>query len=153
VTGVLIATAVFLLSATVAGRADAQHASGPVRAEARLEALLASDNALHAGGGVVVRVARTADLALLGGAAVAREGGAPRARAEVVARFHLDPERRGWGWYASGGVAALQGAERDWEGLLVFMIGVELGRHRRWSPFVEGGYGGGARLAAGMRGG
>lgn len=119
--------------------------------EARVEALTASADALHAGLGLGKRLGRTLSIAALGTAAIAREEGGVDTRLEVTARFHLDPERRASvAVYAAGGAAALRRDHSEWSGALIALMGAEVGR-ARWLPFFEVGFGGGLRLVAGIR--
>ena len=74
------------------------------------------------------------------------------ARAELAWHFSLDPaRRRGWGVYGGGGLA-VGVIERDhvrpW---VLAVIGVESRPGGSVGCFVEGGFGGGARVAAGWR--
>jgi hypothetical protein len=74
------------------------------------------------------------------------------ARAELVWHFSLDPaRRRGWGVYGGGGLAVgviEQDHVRPW---VQAVIGVESRPGGSGGFFVEGGFGGGGRLAAGWR--
>lgn len=94
---------------------------------------------------------RTAPRTRLGGVvAGGLAGERAAARGELAAHFLLNPHAaEGVGWYAGGGVAGTLGAaEGVW---LVAVLGVEArpGGRRGW--FVEGGVGGGVRVAAGWR--
>lgn len=149
-----VAAALLVLSAVAGGGLQAQTSAarrdGP-RPEVRAEALIASANALHAGAGISARLGRSASITTLGTVALARQDGGVDTRLEIAARFHLDPERRSRvGVYAAGGAAALRRDHSDWSGVLVALIGADVGR-ARWVPFFEIGYGGGLRLVAGMR--
>jgi hypothetical protein len=88
-------------------------------------------------------------VAALGGAA---EGGRAAGRTELVWHFQLDPGRRtGWGVYGGGGLAASvveQGHVRPW---VQAVLGAETGPGAAGGMFVEVGFGGGIRLAAGWR--
>jgi hypothetical protein len=71
-------------------------------------------------------------------------------RGELLAHFLLSPQRtQGVGWYGAGGIAAVGGPVE--QGYLVLTLGVEARPAGREGWFVEGGVGGGARLAAGYR--
>lgn len=91
--------------------------------------------------------------AAAGVGAVSSDGEARLAqRADVTLRFLLDPfaETR-WGPYAGGGLTVRRdGAERATAGVL-FVLGVEGQRGKRWSRSVEVGLGQGVRLAAVLR--
>jgi hypothetical protein len=113
---------------------------------------VASQPAVFAGGlGFAVRDrGRTR----IGGAlaAGATEDGLAAGRAEVTWHFLLDPARRkGLGVYAGGGLALSlieQGHVRPW---VQAALGVETAPATRRSFFLEAGFGGGARLAMGLR--
>lgn len=91
--------------------------------------------------------------AAVGAGAVARGGDMELARrADVTVRFLLDPfaETR-WGPYAGGGLTVRRdGGERAAAGVL-FLLGVEGRRGRRWSPAIELALGEGVRVAAVLR--
>jgi hypothetical protein len=71
-------------------------------------------------------------------------------RGELLAHFLLSPQRReGLGWYGAGGIAAVGGPVE--QGYLVLTLGIEARPARREGWFLEGGVGGGARLALGYR--
>lgn len=109
----------------------------------------ASDPLLLVGGGyAALRVSRRFRLSLAAG--VGGSDGRIAGRGELLAHFLLAPRaRRGVGGYAAAGVAAVGGPVD--QGYLVFTLGVESrpGAGSGW--FLEGGVGGGARLAAGYR--
>lgn len=137
-------------SAGLQAQTGASPASGPLP-EVRAEALISRANAMHAGAGISARLGRSASLAALGTVAFARQAGGVDTRLEITGRFHLDPERRARvSLYAAGGAAALRRDHSDWSGVLVALIGADVGR-ARWLPFFEVGYGGGLRLVAGVR--
>lgn len=91
--------------------------------------------------------------AAVGAGAVAIGGDVALAqRADLTLRFLLDPfaETR-WGPYAGGGLTVRRdGNERSAAGLL-FLLGVEGRRGKRWSPAVELALGEGVRFAAVLR--
>jgi len=73
-------------------------------------------------------------------------------RADATLRFLLDPfaETR-WGPYAGGGLTVRRdGSERAAVGML-FVLGVEGRRGKRWSPAAELAFGEGARFAVVLR--
>lgn len=73
-------------------------------------------------------------------------------RADVTLRFLLDPfaETR-WGPYAGGGFTARRdGTERAVVGML-FLLGVEGRRGKRWTPAAELAFGEGVRFAVVLR--
>ena len=76
--------------------------------------------------------------------------GDPAWRGELLAHFLLSPRaRRGIGWYAAGGVAVVGGPVD--QGYMVLTLGAETGPGSRCGWFVEGGVGGGLRVATGFR--
>lgn len=74
------------------------------------------------------------------------------ARADLVARFLLDPDfSMRWAPYAGGGLGLRYDKIGDWRGTIIAVLGLE---GPNWSgvvPFVEGGFGGGVRLGVGFR--
>jgi hypothetical protein len=109
----------------------------------------ASDPALVLGG--VYGALRTSLRTRISVAAGAGAGDGDAAwRGELLAHFLLNPDRhRGVGVYGAGGLA-LVGGPVD-EGYLVLTLGLEARPGGRSGWFVEGGIGGGVRLAAGYR--
>jgi hypothetical protein len=136
-----------LLTVVTAGPAAAQRGW-----DAQAHALvLARDSVLVAGGvGAGMRLGRGLRLGATLSAGALTPGGAA-GRGEALLAYHVSPPRRGGvGVYAGAGIAGeVHGGGA--RGLLVALIGVE---RRPWSGggwFVEGGVGGGARIAAGYR--
>jgi hypothetical protein len=109
----------------------------------------ASDPALLIGGVyAALRTSLRTRLSVMAGAGAS--GGEGAWRAELLAHFLLNPDRqRGAGVYGAGGLAVVGGPVD--EGYLVLTLGVEACPGGRSGWFVEGGVGGGARLAAGYR--
>jgi hypothetical protein len=112
---------------------------------------LVRDSALLAGGvGGGLRVGRGLRVAATLSGGVTTPGG-PAGRGEALLTYHVSrPREGGVGVYAGAGVAG-EVLGGDVHGLVVALLGVEA---RPWSGggwFVEGGVGGGARLAAGYR--
>jgi hypothetical protein len=139
-----------LLALLPSGRAVAQV---PRREIQVMVAGLASEPAVGlAGLGLNWREGRgrsRAGLALLGGAA---EDGRAAARAELVWHFQLDPARqRGWGLYGGGGIAATVVEDDRVRPWIQAVVGAESRPGGRGGLFVETGFGGGFRLAAGWR--
>jgi hypothetical protein len=77
-------------------------------------------------------------------------GGEAAARAELAGHFLLNPRSSGTGLYAGGGIAGVF-SDGQSRGYLMLLIGIEArpGLGNGW--FVEGGVGGGARVAVGWR--
>jgi hypothetical protein len=109
----------------------------------------ASDPALLIGG--VYAALRTSLRTRVSVAAGAGSSGGDAAwRGELLAHFLLNPDRqRGAALYGAGGLAVVGGPVD--EGYLVLTLGLEASPGGRTGWFVEGGVGGGARLAAGYR--
>ena len=74
----------------------------------------------------------------------------PAARAELIGHFLLSPQSPGTGVYAGGGIAGVF-ADGEGRGYLVLLVGIEAGPGAGDGWFVEGGVGGGARIAVGWR--
>ena len=88
-------------------------------------------------------------LVLAGGATAA---GTPALRAEATWHFLLDPGRgRGLAIYGGGGLALTAVRDSTVRPFLEAVLGIETAPAARASVFLEGGFGGGARLAAGLR--
>jgi hypothetical protein len=123
--------------------------------EIRLDAFAGREGGAQIAGGALFDAGLNVRLAMIGGAGVARRpGGAVVGvqRAEVVARFLLDPMRRSArGLYFAGGVGAVHTGGDDVRAVLVALVGVE-GRPRgSVAPALEAGVGGGARLGVMLR--
>ena len=126
-----------------------------VRAEARVDAIVARRTAAEAGAGVSVPIG----VYVRGGADIAGgviAGGAqpagPAVRGDVFGRFLLDPlaEHR-WGPYLTGG-ASYRAESRDHGRVyLLALVGVEAPRQGRVVPAIEAGYGGGFRIGLVIR--
>ncbi len=150
----LFALLVWTLAPSVA---RAQRATtGVLQWEARADATVSPRPAAHAGVGVNVRAGAYArvGVAYLAGAADVRDLGTRFShRADVSVRFLLDPyaERRR-GVYGGAGITARQDDGGDWDGRLLFVIGVEGDPTRRVIPSVELALGGGVRLGIVLRG-
>jgi hypothetical protein len=109
----------------------------------------ASEPGMVVGGGyAALRVARR--LRLSAGAGLGGSGGETAWRGELLAHFLLAPGRReGVGAYAAAGIAGVGGTED--EGYMVLTLGLESRPRMGLGWFMEGGVGGGVRLAAGYR--
>lgn len=148
--GITIALAcmtAFAAASTEAGAQAQQRADPGVRPELRLD-YLASPDAVHAGAGAAVRMGTYLRLAMLA-AGGPHLGDLPDRfgwRADLVARFQLDPFReRTWGPYAAAGLG-VRGAGAQVQEALLVSIGLEGPYVGGWTPAVEIGLGGGARL-------
>jgi hypothetical protein len=126
-----------------------------VRAEARIDAIIARRTAAEIGAGATVPlgiyVRAGGDVAggfIAGGA----QPVGPAVRADLFGRFLLDPlaEHR-WGPYLTGG-ATYRADDRDrGRAYLLALIGVEAPRQGRVVPAIEAGYGGGFRIGFVLR--
>jgi hypothetical protein len=125
-----------------------------VQFEARLDALGGPPAGAQAGfganipAGYYVRIGAdvAAGAASRGGEAVAS------ARADVAARFLLDPFREfRWGPYIGGGFTTQWDQRANWRGDLLLLLGFEGPAHAGWRTSVELGLGGGARLGVVLR--
>ena len=148
-----------LLAATPAGAQRASR-SAPPRPEVRVDYLGPRPHALHVGAGVNVPFGTYVRVGLIGGAGTSWDDGRAygSARADVVARFALDPFReRRWGLSAGGGFGAryeagAPSAQRRWRALVTLVLDLEGPRTGAWAPAVQVGLGGGARVGLVLRG-
>lgn len=135
----------------------AQGVSVPLRAqpELRTDVIFGSHPSVEGGGGIqlplgnYVRVGATA-------AAGTSLGSGPRTltgRTDLLFRFLLDPYRQSaYGLSAGGGVSARFGGGRPVTPLLLLALEVEGRRMARgWSPALQVGLGGGARIGLLLR--
>lgn len=124
---------------------------GQTRPDLRVQSVVTLADQQYVGGGLGLTLGagsrgRLGALAMLG-----ERDGALAARFEATLTLHLEPfARRGVGIYGGGGAAFVTGGGPDAEYLVLF-LGVETAPARRAGVFVEGGVGGGVRLAAGYR--
>lgn len=106
------------------------------------------EEGLFAGGAYgAIRTTRRTRLALT--VAAGSAGGSFVARGEALGHFLLSPASFGPAVYGGGGVAGIAGAGE--QGFLVLLLGIEHAPGGRAGWFVEGGLGGGVRVAAGYR--
>lgn len=148
----LTAAAALLLLA--AGRAAAQSRLGPVQTGVRLDVFVARITALQAGFEASVSGGRNLRLGLTGAGGVSWRDGASgaSARVEATGRFILDPEfTQRWAPYAVAGLGVRYDRIGAWRGVVSLALGLEGPRWGGMVPFLEAGYGGGARLGAGLR--
>jgi hypothetical protein len=109
----------------------------------------ASDPTLLIGGVyAAVRTSLRTRVSVAAGAGAS--GGDAAWRGELLAHFLLNPDRqRGAALYGAGGLAVVGGPVD--QGYLVLALGLEARPGGRSGWFLEGGVGGGVRLAAGYR--
>ncbi|HEX6089435.1 MAG TPA: hypothetical protein VFZ13_04660 [Gemmatimonadales bacterium] len=95
-----------------------------------------------------VRTTRRTRIAVT--AAAGSAGGEFVARGELLGHFLLSPASQNIGLYGGGGLAGIAGDGRE-QGFLVLLIGLEHAPGGASGWYVEGGLGGGMRVAAGYR--
>jgi len=122
--------------------------------EGRVDALFANTSTFQVGGGGAWTIDRNVRLVAL--VAIGSTVDAGRAsfsgRADLLGRFVLDPDRTTkWALYGAGGIGLRYEATPNWHGVLVALAGLEGPRWRKWTPFVEAGYGGGFQIGFGLR--
>jgi hypothetical protein len=121
----------------------------PIR-ELGVQGLLTASDPAFGGGGMYAALRPSPRMRLAATASVGALGGVAAFRGELLGHFLLNPvARRGTGFYLGGGAAIVAGA--DTRGYLVALVGLEARPADRSGWFIEGGVGGGARLAAGWR--
>lgn len=122
--------------------------------ELRADGVFGAGSAVQAGAGLVVPAGvyvRVAADGLVG--ETWRSGASATAgRAEVVARFLLDPLREaGVGLSVGGGLSMPVGQGRARAPYLTVVVDVEGRRHAGFSPALQIGLGGGARVGVALR--
>lgn len=117
--------------------------------EVGLHAVFTGQEAELLAGGVYGAIRTTRRTRLGFTAAAGSAGGEFVARGELLGHFLLSPASTGPGVYGGGGIAGIAGA--DEEGFLVLLLGIEQGPGGRSGWYLEGGLGGGVRIAAGYR--
>jgi hypothetical protein len=147
-----------VLRAALLAALGAAHLQGQqritIQPEARVDVLAARRAAVQGGVGVSLPAGRSLRLELVGAAGASTIGGPTglSARLDGIARFLLDPDFISrWGGYGGGGLGARYDRGAGWRGVLVALIGLEGPKAGGVVPFVEVGYGGGARVGAGVR--
>jgi hypothetical protein len=145
------------LLALVAGGAHAQIDRGPlIQPAGRVDVFVSSITAVQGAVELSTPAGRYMRVAAQGGIGGSRgEGGASglSARAELLGRFMLDPDFHArWAPYAAGGLGARYDRVADgWRATLVIALGLEGPDWNGVVPFLEAGFGGGARLGLGLR--
>ena len=138
-------------------RLAAQSAPAALRPqpELRADVIFGSEPALEVGGGLQLPLGNYVRVGATGALGTAL-GSGPRTRtgrADMLARFLLDPYRQNrFGLSAGGGVSARFGQGRPVTPLLLLALEVEGRRMARgWSPALQVGLGGGTRLGLVLR--
>lgn len=152
VTAAAVAAGLLIAAST----ARAQRPSGPLLQPAgRVDVFVSSITAVHAGAELSAIAGHYLRVAAVGGLGGSWNDGSSglSARAEVMGRFMLDPDFRArWAPYAAGGLGArYDQIEPDWRATLIAALGVEGPDWNGVVPFLEAGYGGGARFSIGLR--
>lgn len=145
--GVLVSALVSVLSAA---RSVAAQAPAGVQVEARAEYIEARTSTLQGGAGLNVPAGRYVRLGTVVAGGVAIRGGAARgaARADLLARFLLDPFRESRvGLYGIGGISALYDGFEETRARLMLGVGVETRPRGRHVLAGELALGGGVRIA------
>jgi hypothetical protein len=138
----------------LAGAAGAQQ-SPRAYGELRVEGIFGTKTAGEVGGGIVlplgpyVRTGITAQGGLESGSASAKFSG----RLDLMTRYLLDPYRENqWGFSIGGGVTVPYAEHpRDVRPRLTVVMDLEGRRRGRFSPAIQAGLGGGARVAVVLR--
>lgn len=149
--GVLAATR---LPAQVIRGTPAPRDTTRARPELRIDYLGARLHAVHVGAGVTVPAGTYARVGVVAGAGPGwgpGRGAFPSVRADVVARFLIDPYRRSRIGVSIGGGVGIRHDDGDTRGLALLVVDVEGQGTRGWIPFASGGIGGGVRVTAGLR--
>ena len=151
--GALAATLAVLAISASPARGRAQLPAGP-QVEGRIDAITATTPSLQGGVAVNVPAGLYARLGATLAGGVAWRDGASRgaARADLFARFLLDPFRQSpLGFYGVGGLSAMYDGFESWRPRVLAGIGVE-SRIRHGRAFgAELALGGGVRLAVFVR--
>jgi hypothetical protein len=138
------------------GRVGAQIDRGPlIQPAGRVDVFVSSITAVQGGAELSMLAGRYVRVAAVGGLGGSwdHESSGLSARAELIGRFMLDPEFRArWAPYAAGGLGARYDRIADgWRSTLIFALGLEGPNWNGVVPFLEVGYGGGARFGIGLR--
>jgi hypothetical protein len=142
-----------VLSAAIAPRLAAQQ-EPRMYAELRADAFLASGGSAQAGGGIVIPAGVYARVGLDGAAGVRWHDGTSSGvgRIDLIARFLLDPLRENnIGLSVGGGLSAPIDGNGFKTPLLTVVLDVEGRQRAGWTPGLELGLGGGARVGVVLR--
>ncbi|HEX4934802.1 MAG TPA: hypothetical protein VFV33_16545 [Gemmatimonadaceae bacterium] len=141
------------LGAIAPRRAAAQRPSGR-QFEARLDAIAASTPALQLGAGVNIPAGLYVRLGATAAGGLAHRDGVTHgsARAEVIARFLLDPFNEfPLALYGLGGLSAMVDPFEEWRPRVVVGLGLESRVRNRRAIAAELSVGGGVRIGAVIR--
>jgi hypothetical protein len=146
--------ALALSAALILGSSGEGAAAQLFQSEGRIDLFFAHGTTVQVGGGGAWMVDRNVRVVALGGLGSTLYSGQGQlsARADVLARFVLDPDRVDrWALYGAGGLGVRYLAAPSWRGVLVALVGIEGPVWGSITPFVEAGYGGGFQLGFGVR--
>jgi hypothetical protein len=151
-----IALSLGVLIPFAAGRLGAQVDRGPlIQPAGRVDVFVSSITAVHAGAELSAVASRYMRIAAVGGIGGSWKDGSSglSARGELLGRFMLDPDFSSrWAPYAAGGLGARYDRVADgWRATLIFALGLEGPNLNGVVPFLEAGFGGGARFSVGLR--
>lgn len=128
----------------------AERRPSPITFEARVDAIFARVDALHAGVGATIPLGNYVRAGVVTAAGFSREGRS--ARIDVIARFHLDPFRESrWAPYGGGGVTTRYDQGRNAHTYLMLLAGVDGPAAPGVGLAVEAALGGGGRLGIILR--
>ncbi len=148
--GVIALTAAgWIVAGARALPAQAPQRTSRIQPELRADAILARRRELQVGLGASIAVGTYLRLQLVGAAGMrepeAAESPRPTGRADLLARFVLDPYREHrWGPYGAAGLSQRLGAGA--RAYVVVALGAEAPPVAGWLPTIELGLGGGTRI-------
>jgi len=140
-----------LLLAPVGARAQRSAQESPkIATEARTDAIISSNSAVHAGLGFTTPAGTYLRTGLVAAAGASENG--ISGRIDFVNRFHLDPFRESrWAPYAGGGLSSRFDNDRQARFYLLVFAGVDGPATRGRAASVEAGLGGGGRISVIIR--
>jgi hypothetical protein len=145
--------ALMAIACVAASRASAQDA--PVSyPEFRIDGINGRGNTLQAGAGAVIPAGIYVRVSLDAAAGTTWRDGAAHAsgRADVIARFTLDPLRESPIGFSLGGGVSVPVVEGDRvRPYATVVLDVEGRMHAKWTPAIQVGLGGGARVGVAIR--
>lgn len=150
-----IASAIVAIALLGGGRRAAAQNEARAYPEVRADAIFGAGSVFQLGAGGAIALGYYARLALIGATGVDRvPGGYVRSeRADLLMRFLLDPFRESrWGISAGGGISLRHDAAHPVvRPYLVVLLDVEGPRRNGFSPALQIGLGGGARVGVAFR--
>lgn len=133
---------------------SAQDPRGRWQLESRMDVLISRTTAVHAGVGGSAVAGRYIRLGILAAGGARKVGGEWRrsGRADVVGRFHVDPNRQfARGLYVLGGATVLLDDGAHGRVRALIGLGIESRAYGSWIVGAEGGFGGGGRIGLTVR--